>query len=176
MKKIVFIFALILSTGMAFAQSIFDKYEDYDAVTSVIATDEMFKLLKEIEPESTEAKDEISMLSDLTGLKVFATDDAKIGNEMKADADAYAKSKQMKELLRINDQGAKVRFYIIRSDKPHFAKQLVMIVNELKSDKNHTIVMLVTGNIDLRKLSKLNKKVKIVDGKYFKKVEEEENE
>ena len=175
MKKLVFIFSLILSTGFALAQSNFDKYEDYDNVTSVIVTDEMFKLLKEIEPESADAKEEISVLSGLTGLKVFSTNDAATGNEMKNDADKYIKDHQMKELMRINDKDAKVKFYVIKGEQPHIAKELIMVISKTKNGKNQTVIMLVTGNIDLRKLSKLNKKVKIIDGKYLEQVEKEEN-
>ena len=172
MKKNVFIFILLLSTGFGFAQSMFDKYEDYDNVTSVIVTDEMFKLLKEIEPESAEAKEEISVLSNLTGLKVFATEDPAIGNEIVKDAQKYVQEHKMAELMRINDPEAKVKFYIVKGDQPHIAKELIMIVNSTEKGQKNTVVMLVTGQIDLKKLSKLNKKVKIIDSKYLKKVEE----
>ncbi len=175
MKKLAFILTLILATGFTYAQSMFDKYEDYDQVSSVIVTDEMFKLLKEIEPESAEAKEEISVLSNLTGLKVFSTEDEQIAKEIITDAGKYVKNKQMTELMRINDQDAKVKFYIIKGTKPHIAKELVMILTGKENGKNNTVVMVVTGNIDLKKLSKLNKKVKIIDGKYLKEVEKQQN-
>jgi len=174
MKRIIILFTIILSTH-TFAQSLFDKYEDIDQVNSVIVTDEMFKLLKEIEPESAEAKEEISVLSGLTGLKVFSTDDDKVGNQMMQDAQAFVTKKKMVELMRINDQDAKVKFYIIKGDQPHIAKELIMISKSKGTSDHGVVVMLVTGNIDLKKLSKLNKKVKIVKGKYLKKVEEKEN-
>jgi len=172
MKNLLFIFSLLLTLNLAHAQSMFDKYEDFDDVTSVIVTDEMFKLLKEIEPESAEAKEEISVLGNLTGLKVFTTENSEVGSKMMTDANRYVKQKKMLELMRINDKDAKVKFYIIKGSQPHIAKELVMIVNDLEKGKNNTVVMLVTGHIDLRKLSKLNKKVKIIDTKYLEKVEE----
>jgi len=175
MKSLLFISLILLSFSGINAQSMFDKYEDYDEVTSVIVTDEMFKLLKEIEPESAEAQEEISVLSNLTGLKVFTTEDEKIAAQMTADVNKYVKSKHMSELMRINDKDAKVRFYIVKGDQPHIAKELVMVVNEMENGKKNTVIMLVTGNIDLKKLSKLNKKVKIIDNKYLKKVEESQN-
>ncbi len=169
MKKLVFIFTLLISFNFH-AQSIFDKYEDYDDVTSVIVTDEMFKLLKEIEPESEKAKEEIGVLSNLTGLKVFATENEKVATEMATDAEKYAQDKKMTELMRINDQDAKVKFYIVKGDQPHIAKELVMIVNSKNQQKNN-VIMVVTGDIDLKKLSKLNNKVKVINGKYLEEVE-----
>jgi len=175
MKRFIFIISLLMSFSLVHAQSMFDKYEDFDEVTSVIVTDEMFKLLKEIEPESAEAQEEISVLSNLTGLKVFTTEDEKIAGQMMADAQKYVKSKKMSELMRINDKDAKVKFYIVKGNQPHIAKELVMMVNSMENGKKNTVIMLVTGDIDLKKLSKLNKKVKIIDGKYLKKVEEAQN-
>jgi len=175
MKRFIFINLLLISLSFVHAQSMFDKYEDYDDVTSVIVTDEMFKLLKEMGPESTEAQEEISVLSNLTGLKVFTTENEKIAAEMTADANRYVKNKKMTELMRINDKDAKVKFYIIKGEQPHIAKELVMIVNSIEKGKKNAVIMVVTGDIDLKKLSKLNNKVKIIDNKYLEKVEESQN-
>jgi len=174
MKKLIFIISIII-TASGFAQSLFDKYEDVDQVNSVIVTDEMFKLLKEIEPESAEAKEEISVLSNLTGLKVFSTGDTQAGQNLLHDAQTYADGKKMVELMRINDEDAKVKFYIVKGSQPHIAKELVMLLQSKKPSDHQVVVMVVTGNIDLKKLSKLNKKVKIVNGKYFEKIEEQES-
>ncbi len=174
MKNILFILSLLIFSPN-FAQSFFDKYEDLDQVNSVIVTDEMFKLLKEIEPESPEAKEEINVLSGLTGLKVFSTEDIQVGKKILKDAQTYVQNKSMAELMRINDQDANVKFYIVKGDKPHIAKELVMILKSKNVENPNIVVMVVTGRVDLKKLSKLNKKVKIIDGKYLEKVEQKES-
>ena len=115
MKKLIFLFSLFIGLT-SFAQSLFDKYEDVDQVSSVVVTDEMFKLLKEIEPESAEAKEDISVLSDLTGLKVFSTEDTTTANQIINDANRYIKDKKMVELMRINDKDNNVKFYIVKGD------------------------------------------------------------
>ncbi len=172
--KNISLFIALLMFNIGLAQSIFDKYEDQDKVSSVIVTDEMFKLLKEIEPESPEAKEEISALSGLTALKVFSTEDQGVSQKMLADAQNYVKNKQMTELMRVNDQDAKVKFYIVKGSKPHIAKELVMILQSKNTANPSTVIMLLTGDIYLNKLSKLNKKIKIVNGKYLKEVEKKE--
>jgi DNA-binding protein H-NS len=175
MKKLIFTFGLLFVIGTNLAQSLFDKYEDYDDITSVIVTEEMFNLLKEIEPESQEGKEKMEALSSLTELKVFVTENAKIAKEITADTDKYVKNKKMTELMRINDKDAKVKFYIIKGSQPHIAKELVMSVRETKNDTVRTIIMVATGDINLKKLSKLNSKIKIINGKYLEKVEKEQN-
>jgi len=175
MKKIV-LFTLMLSLNLLTAQSLFDKYEDYDTVTSVIVTEEMFKLLKEIDLESEEAKEEIDILSSLTSLKVFSVEDASTSQKIINDAKKYIQKQKMVELMRINDKDNKVRFYFIKGNKPHIARELIMIVEPMKNNNDDTVVMLVTGDIDLKKLSKLNNKVKVIDSKYLKKVEAAQKE
>ncbi len=173
MKKIVLYFS-ILSFSLTYGQNLFDKYEDMDGVTSIIATEDMFEMLSSIEPEGNEAKEEMSLLKDLTGLKVFSTEKAELKQQFVKDFNAYVQQNQMKELLRINDDKANVKFYVIKGNKPYLAKELVMILTG-KNDNKDIVIMDITGNIDLRKLSKLNKKVKVVDKKYFEEVEKSIN-
>ncbi len=175
MKKIIILFNFLFVIN-SFAQSLFDKYEDIDQVNSVIVTDEMFKLLKEIEPESAEAREEISVLGDLTGLKVFSTDDTKVATQMVHDAQSYINQRKMSELMRINDQDANVKFYIVKGNQPHIAKELIMVLKSKKPTDKQTVIMLVTGKVDLKKLSKLNKKVKIINGKYLEEVEKNQKD
>jgi hypothetical protein len=118
----------------------------------------------------------MQVLSSLTGLKVFSTEDVAISAEIAKDANDYISSKSMTELVRINDNGTKVKFYIVKGDEAHFAKELIMVLVEKKDGKQNTVVMVVSGNIDLRKLSKLNSKVKVIDGKYLKEVEAHEKQ
>ncbi|GEM_PF-136378 len=176
MKKLILILTILFAQTNINAQSLFDKYEDIDDITSIIVTDEMFKLIGEIEPEGKEAKDDISVLKDITGLKIFTTENENLAKRMRADAAKYIGNKKMVELMRIKDKEANVKFYFIKGKQAHHAKELIMVVHEKEDGKNRTVVMLVTGNIDLKKLSKLNSKVKVVHGKYLEKVEEHEKE
>ncbi len=169
MKKIL-LFLTFLTFGFSYAQNIFDKYEDMDGVTSIIATKDMFEMLGSIEPEGKKGKEELELLKNLTGLKVFSTDKPDLYKQFSNDFNAYIQKKNMKELLRINDEDANVKFYVIKGSKPYLAKELVMILTG-KNKKQGMVIMDITGNIDLRKLSKLNSKVQVVNKKYFEEVE-----
>jgi len=169
MKKLTLYIILMLS-ATSFAQSFFDKYEDMDDVTSVVVTDEMFKMIGSIEPEGQQAKEEVGVLKQLTGLKVFSTENAQIASRMLNEAKSFVNQKSMKELMRINDNDANVKFYVVKGNQPYIAKELVMLLTGKHADKQ-TVVMSLTGDIDLRKLSKLNSKIKVVDKKYLEDVE-----
>jgi len=169
MKKLLYTLLFLLSVNF-YAQSFIDKYENIDDITSIIVTDEMFKMLGSIEPEGSKAKEEIEVLKNLTGLSIVSTEKDQYKKQILQDINTYIKRKQMKELLRINDKDAKVKFYVIKGEKPYLAKELVMIMitKELPSE---IVVMDLNGEINLKKLSKLNAKVKMVDKKYFEEVE-----
>ncbi len=173
MKTLLYAFVLLLGFNF-YGQSFTEKYEDIDEVTSVIVTDEMFKMLGSIQPEGEQAKEEIEALKDLTGLTIISTDNHQYKEQMLADAQQYIAQKNMKELLRINDDQANVKFYVIKGDKDYIARELVMIVIK-KASPEEVIIMDLTGKIDLRKISKLNTKVNMVDKKYFEEVEQKMN-
>ncbi len=173
MKTLLYAFVLLLGFDF-YGQSFTEKYEDIDEVTSVIVSEEMFKLLGSITPEGKEAKEEMQALKDLTGLTIISTDNPQYKEQMLVDAKQYITQKNMKELLRINDNQANVKFYTIRGDNEYIAKELMMLVVK-KGEPQEVVVMDLKGKIDLRKLSKLNSKVKMVDKKYFEEVEQKMN-
>jgi hypothetical protein len=174
MKKLIYIFIFTLGLN-SYAQSFVEKYEDVDDVTSVFVTEEMFNMLGSIEPEGQNAKEEIEVLKDLTGLSIISTDSSVFKDKIMDDVKNYVTHKNMKELMRINDEDANVKFYVIKGDKPYIAKELVMIVIK-KQTPEEIVVMDLTGKINLKKLSKLNSKVQMVDKKYFEEVEQKMND
>ena len=103
MKKVVLLIAMICSSALINAQSIFDKYEDMDDVVSVVINQRMFKLLAsmDISTEDEEAQDYLNMVKQITSLKVFTTGDQKIAMDMNASVKKYLKGSKLQELMRI---------------------------------------------------------------------------
>ena len=173
MKTILYTILFLLSIDF-YAQSFIEKYEDNDNVSSVLVTEEMFKMLGSIEPEGQKAKEELDVLKDLTGLRIISTDENQYKTQILNDVKKYISSHNLKELLRINDKDAKVIFYVIKGDKPYIAKELVMLMIK-KEQPEEVVVMDLTGKINLKKISKLNSKVNMIDKKYFEEVEQKMN-
>ena len=69
MKKLVVILAIALAPVVTFGQSVFDKFEDMDGVTSVIVNQKMFKMLMDlqIQTDDPEAQEMIDMVGKITG-------------------------------------------------------------------------------------------------------------
>jgi len=187
MKKLVVILAIALAPVVTFGQSVFDKFEDMDGVTSVIVNQKMFKMLMDlqIQTDDPEAQEMIDMVGKITGLKVLTTGDDKISAEMNSTFSSYLKSANLQELMRIKDGDQTVKFYVKEGKDDNHVKELLMFVNGLKEitkdqDINingkkreiETVLLSLTGDIDLRQISKLTNKMNVPGGDQLKKVGE----
>ena len=184
MKKLVLIIAIIVAPVMSFGQSLFDKYEDLDEVTSVVVNQKMFNMLSQIDvkTDDPEADEYISMVQNLKSLKVLTTGDAATAAKMKADVEKYLRSADLEELMRIKDGDQTVKFYVKEGKDDNHVKELLMFVNGLKEmTKNEnitingkkreieTVILSLTGDIDLRQVSKLTNQMNVPGGKHLEK-------
>lgn len=184
MKKLVLIIAVVFTSMTGFSQSVFDKYEDNEEVASVILNQKMFKMLATmgVEIDDPEMKEYAEMASSITGFKVFTTGDEKVSADMKATVNRYLKSSDLEELMRIKDGDQTVNFYVKEGKDDNHVKELLMHITGLKEmtkDSNieingqkrefETVVMTLTGDIDLRQVSKITNQMDIPGGEQLKK-------
>lgn len=190
MKKLVLIIAIVLTPMISFGQSIFDKFEDQEGVTSVILNQKMFKMLSQmgIDLDDPEAQQYVDMAEKITGLKVFTTGDEKISADMKATVNKYLSSSDLEELMRIKDGDQTVKFYVKEGKDENHVKELLMFVNGIKemtkgSDitingqkrEIETVLLTLTGDIDLRQISKLTNQMNMPGGEQLKKAGKSKN-
>ena len=168
MKKYILIAVMTVLPLAGFSQSLFDKFEDLDEVTSVVVNKSMFNLLAKIDVEvdDPEAQDFMGIASSLKSLKVFTTENKKIGDDMKASVDSYLSSSKMEELMRVKDKEANVKFYIKEGKDADHVSELLMFVTGMKNveadgRKFETVILSLTGDIDLNKISSLTKKMNL---------------
>jgi hypothetical protein len=169
-RNIILLLLIAVMPLMGFSQSLFDKYEDLDEVTSVVVNKSMFNLLSKIDVEvdDPEAKDFMDIAKSVNSLKVFTTEDKNIGAEMKASVDKYLKSASLEELMRIKDKEANVKFYIKSGKDDDHVSELLMFVTGMKNieveangRKFETVLLSLTGDIDLNKINSLTKKMNL---------------
>jgi len=168
MKKYILILLIAATPLAGFSQSLFDKYEDLEDVTSVVVSKKAFELLAkmDIEVDDPEAKDFMDIATSVNSLKVFTTDSESIGADMKASVNKYLKSSSLTELMRIKDKDANVKFYIKEgSDSDHVSELLMFVTGMKEMEANgrnfETVLLSLTGNIDLNKINSLTKKMNL---------------
>jgi hypothetical protein len=171
-NKIILAGILIMAVWVTKAQTQFDKFEDIEGVTSVIVNQKAFSLMSKIGSESDE--EYLSLIQNIESLKVFATESVEVAKQMEAEVKKYLSSGKLEELMRVKDGGSNVMIYVKEGKSEDYVKELFMFVKDggENSDKESVIISL-TGNIDLKQISKLTEKMDLPGGEHLEKAKEE---
>lgn len=170
MYKVAITLVLIILPFLGFSQDFFDNYEDREGVTSVFVNNDMFRLIGDIDVDTDdpEAKEFMNMIENLKNLKMLQTDDKKVSSEIVAKANSHVSKNKLQELMRVNDDGQKIKFFIQRGKDESHVKELFMLMTGT-GDKPDTVVMSIKGDIDLKQISKLTKQMNIPGGEHLEK-------
>ncbi|HNP32845.1 MAG TPA: DUF4252 domain-containing protein [Flavobacterium sp.] len=168
MRKLILSLVLVLSANTFFAQqSVFDKFEDQDGVTSVVVNKKMFTLLSKMKVEDKETQQYVNLIKKLENLRVFVTQNGKKADDMKATSDKYIKTASLEELMKINDKGKNVKIYVKSGAGDSQIKELMMFVEGGPNEE--TVLMSLIGDFDLNELSVLTDKMNLPGGDDLKK-------
>lgn len=159
MKKVILLFAFVFIANVSFGQSMFDKLEDLDEVSSVVVNKDAFEILSKfkVESEDNEAMEVFKMIQDLQELKVFSTESAKISAQMESMVKSAIKKSNLIELMRVKDKDSRVKIYVKSTKNKDFVSEVLMFVKDKNSNggSSESVIVSLTGNIDINKMSKL---------------------
>ncbi|MDD7884899.1 DUF4252 domain-containing protein [Flavivirga sp. 57AJ16] len=181
-KVFTFILAMVLLPLTGMAQSIFDKYSDNSDVTYVSIKPKMFQMIAKmgINVEDPEAKAYMDMVKSITSFKTIVTDNKVISGDIKKWVKSHSSS--LEELMEVKDDGTEVKFYVKEGKDADHVKELLIFVNGIdkamkgqgveingENRKIETVIVALTGDIDLNEISKLTDKMNIPGGKHLEK-------
>ena len=188
MKKIIILMALMVSPIISSAQDIFDKYEDDDEVTFVAMQPKMFQMLAKmsISSDDPEAQEFFELVNSITSFKVITTEDATVSKDIASWTTNRLKSSTYEELMRVRDGGSNVKFYVKEGKDDDHVKELLMFVTGLSEVKDmdeikingkkmETVLLSLTGDIDLTQIGKLTEKMDLPGGDKLGKAGEKGN-
>ena len=120
------------------------------------------------DPEVQEYK---ALVENLDNIKVYTTENPAVASKMNAAVASYvSKSKGLDELMRVNDDGNNIKFYSKEGSNENFVSELLMHLQGDVEGKNMTVIMSITGNIDLKQISKLTKDLNVPGSDALKEV------
>lgn len=173
MKKLKVLLAVALLPLFGISQSIFDKYEDMNEVGSVTVNKGLIRLAGNIasfDENDQEAQDFAEIARGLDGIKVFVTEDEGISKDMAKSVKKYLKSSKLEELMRVKDKDVNVKFYIRHGKDEDHVSELLLFVSDIehndfgiKNRKFESVLVSMTGDIDLNKIGALTKKMNLPD-------------
>ena len=180
MKKKITLFVLVLAS-MAWGQDVFEKYEYDDNVTYFSISPKMFQMLAKlsIETNDPEADQYNSMVQKIKSFKVITTENEGVGEDINGWVTKYIKARKLEELMRVRDKEAHVDFYIKSADD-NLVKELLMFVSEINKEQINlgkrspeTVLLYLSGEIDLAQISKLVNEMNLPGGSQLGKLNEQ---
>ncbi len=184
MKKnvILVLMALLMVPMTSMAQDIFAKYAENPDVTYVSIKPKMFQMLAkmDINTDDPEAQEYIKMVNSITSFKVITTDNKSISSDVTSWVNSRKSS--LEELMVVKDDGVNMTFYVKEGRDSDHVSEFLMFVDGLSAitkDANiemngkkrefETVVVSLTGDIDLNQISKLTQKMNIQGGEHLEK-------
>lgn len=184
MKKytVTLLMAIMLLPLTSMAQDIFAKYAESPDVTYVSIKPKMFQMLAkmDINTDDPEAQEYIKMVNSITSFKVITTDNKTISTDVTSWVNSRKNS--LEELMVVKDDGVNMTFYVKEGRDSDHVSEFLMFVDGLSAitkDANiemngkkrefETVVVSLTGDIDLNQISKLTQKMNIEGGEHLDK-------
>lgn len=156
MKKIIITLLLAVTPALFFGQSVFDKYDGIDEITTVIVSKKMFEMMGNVKSNDKDTEQFLRLAKGIDKLQIFTTSDKKWVADMKTTVNKHLKSNALEELMRVSDGGENVKIYINSGGSATKVKELLMFIEDGKSE---TVLISLTGNFDLNDLSVLGDKI-----------------
>ena len=117
-------------------------------------------------------KNILSMVDNLENIKIFTTENPEVAARMDASVAKYiSSSKGLGELMRVKDDGKNIKFYSKEGKNENFVSELLMHMIGDVDGKKMTVIMSITGNIDLKQISKLTEDLKVPGSEELKNID-----
>jgi len=166
-NRIILAAIMVFTVGMTWAQTQFDKFEDIEGVTSVIVNQKAFSLMSKIGAESDE--EYLQLIQNINSLRVFATESADVALQMESEVKKYLKTANLEELMRVKEGDSNIVIYVKEGKSEDFVKELFMYVKDSEKTSKESVIISLTGDIDLNQVAKLTEKMDLPGGEHLEK-------
>ena len=118
----------------------------------------------------SESDDEyLNMIKNIESLRVFATESLEVAVQMEAAVKSYLKTANLEELMRVKDGDSNVIIYVKEGKSEDFVKELFMFVKDSDKTSKESVIISLTGEIDLNQVAKLTQKMDLPGGEHLEK-------
>lgn len=161
MKKIVLLIAFFVSTIAINAQGSFDALENEDGVDVVVVTKDAFELIskfKNVKIEDNEAMKTFQMIQELNEFKMFSSNKSDVASKMESMVNSAIKKNKLTELMRVKENDSRIKIYVKATNNKDYVSEVLMFIKGIdKQTKgmSEAVVISLTGNIDINKMSDL---------------------
>ena len=171
MKTLVIVAIMTLISITGYSQT-FEKYDTMKNVDAVVMTSKMFKLLSKVDLSSSdpEAQQYLNLIDNLKEIRIYTTNQSAIRSQMASDVSSYLNKGSLDELMRVSEGGRNIKFYSKPGRNDNFVSELFMFMEGEKDGKPISVIMSITGDLDLTKISQLTSDLKVPGSEELKNV------
>jgi hypothetical protein len=161
MKNIILIIGFILTPVIGSAQNLFDSVENLKEVNMVVITKDAYELLSKFNPEKFKDSEEIKafeIISDLKEFRKFSTTNNLAASKMKELAEKIVKKQNLIQLMRFKEKDVRVKIYVKTTKSKVYVNSVLLFiegVDEKIDEKLEAMLISLTGNIEMEKVSEL---------------------
>lgn len=133
----------------------FTKYQNDESFSQVNISSKMFSLMANLDVENAEDQEVVNMISKIKGLRILAKEEARNSRELYKEALGMIPVKDFEELMTVRDKDKDMKFFIKETGGK--ISELLMIAG----GNEEFMVLSLFGEIDLKQVSKISKKMNI---------------
>lgn len=169
MKKIIALICILVSTQLS-SQSILDRFEDSERIGSITISKGMLGIVATAMANNSdeESKEFVEVAKSINKIKIFISEDKGASADMAVTMKQYVKSSRLEELMKVKDGDTNLRFYIKNGKDDDHVEELLMFVTGIEGKKSdhkfETVLLTMTGDIDLTKVGALTEKMDLHHG------------
>ncbi|MBN8576664.1 MAG: DUF4252 domain-containing protein [Cytophagales bacterium] len=172
MKKVL-IGLMVLAASAVHAQDavskFFSKYQNDESFSQVNISSKMFSLMANLDVQDAEDREVVNMISKIKGLRILAKEGARNSRELYKEALSMIPQKDFEELMTVRDKDKDMKFFIKEAGGK--ISELVMIAG----GNDEFMVLSLFGEIDLKQVSKISKRMNIDGLQHLDGVKEKKN-
>lgn len=132
MKKLILLITITTLPYLSYGQSIFEKLEKWESISSVVITKDAFEILSkfniDLDDEENSEMEIFKMVDDLNELRVYSTNNSSAAQEMLTLVNQDIKSKKLTELMKIKDGNSRVLIYVRSGKSKDFVSEVLMFI------------------------------------------------
>lgn len=147
----------------------FSKYQNDESFSQVNISSKMFSLMANLDVENPEDKEVVDMISKIKGLRILAKEEARNSRELYKEALGMIPTKEFEELMTVRDKDKDMKFFIKEAGGK--ISELVMIAG----GNEEFMVLSLFGEIDLKQVSKISKRMNIEGLENLENVKDKKN-
>lgn len=173
MKKLMVVAVMVMMSASIQAQDaitkFFSKYQNDDSFSQVTISSKMFSLFTNMEVEDKDDQEVLSAISKLKGLRILTKEDTRESRSLYKEAMGMIPVKEYEELMTVRDKDKDMKFFIKEAGGK--ISELVMVMG----GNEEFMVMSLFGEIDLKQVSKIGKKMNVDGLEHLEKIKDKKN-